>query len=118
MKQLHKPAVGADEDEDIAVLHLTFHLFMHHPAQRRALAHPVVGRVVGNNASSEGMEINTVRRALKHEYSVELYWEGWRFFNLMRWYNNPNDPDRERMLDNLINKNAAQVDNKFAGGNV
>ena len=40
MKQLHKPAVGADEDEDIAVLHLTFHLFMHHPAQRTdALAH-------------------------------------------------------------------------------
>ncbi|CCZ70817.1 RagB/SusD family nutrient uptake outer membrane protein [Bacteroides gallinaceum] len=74
--------------------------------------HPVVGRVVGNNGSviCEGMEINTVRRALKHEYSVELYWEGWRFFNLMRWYNNPNDPDRERMLDNLINKNAAQVE--------
>lgn len=31
--------------------------------------HPVVGRVVGNNGSviCEGMEINTVRRALKHE---------------------------------------------------
>ncbi len=74
--------------------------------------HPVVGRVVGTNGNviCEGMELNTVRRILKHEYSVELYWEGWRFFNLMRWYNNPNDPDQSIMLNNLKNKNALQVE--------
>ena len=73
---------------------------------------PVVGRVEGSNGDviCEGMELNTVRRILKHEYSVELYWEGWRFFNLMRWYNNPNDPDQSIMLDNLKNKNALQVE--------
>ena len=56
---------------------------------------PVVGEVKNSNGDEicKGMELNTVRRILKHEYSVELYWEGWRFFNLMRWYNNPNDPD-------------------------
>lgn len=75
-------------------------------------SHPVVGRVVSENGDviCKGMELNTVRRILKHEYSVELYWEGWRFFNLMRWYNNPNDPDRESVLDNLKNKNAIQVE--------
>lgn len=73
---------------------------------------PVVGRVEGSNGDviCKGMELNTVRRILKHEYSVELYWEGWRFFNLMRWYNNPNDPDQSIMLDNLKNKNALQVE--------
>lgn len=73
---------------------------------------PVVGRVEGSNGDviCEGMELNTVRRILKHEYSVELYWEGWRFFNLMRWYNNPNDPDQSIVLDNLKNKNALQVE--------
>ena len=73
---------------------------------------PVVGRVTKADGTviCEGMEINSVRRLLKHEYSVELFWEGWRFFNLMRWYNNPNDPDREHVLDNLKNKNALQVE--------
>lgn len=73
---------------------------------------PVVGRVVGENGNviCEGMKLNTVRRILKHEYSVELYWEGWRFYNLMRWYNNPNDPDQATILDNLKNKNALQVE--------
>ena len=73
---------------------------------------PVVGRVEGSNGDviCKGMELNTVRRILKHEYSVELYWEGWRFFNLMRWYNNPNDPDQSIVLDNLKNKNALQVE--------
>ena len=73
--------------------------------------HPTVGRLVSNDGTEicSGMEINTVRRLLKHEYSVEEYWEGWRFFNLMRWYNNPNDQDASSMLDNLVNKNAIQV---------
>ena len=74
--------------------------------------HPTVGEVTGEDGTiiCKGMEINSLRRALKHEYSVELYWEGWRFFNLMRWYNNPNDPDQSIMLDNLKNKNALQVE--------
>ena len=82
--------------------------------------HPTLGRVVGKDGTviCKGTEINTVRRALKHEYSVELYWEGWRFFNLMRWYNNPNDPDRESMLDNLKNKNAMQVEQTNLEGTV
>ena len=38
--QLHEFAAGADEDEDIAVLHLIFHLLMYQPAQRTdPLAH-------------------------------------------------------------------------------
>mgnify|MGYP000396885238 FL=1 len=47
--------------------------------------HPTVGEVTGEDGTiiCKGMEINSLRRALKHEYSVELYWEGWRFFNLM-----------------------------------
>ena len=74
--------------------------------------HPTVGEVKGEDGTiiCKGMEINSLRRALKHEYSVELYWEGWRFFNLMRWYNNPNDPDQSIVLDNLKNKNALQVE--------
>ena len=40
MKQLHEPAAGTDEDEDIAVLHFAVHLLMHHSAQRTdTLAH-------------------------------------------------------------------------------
>lgn len=34
MKQFHEFAAGADEDEDITVLHFTVHLFMYHSAQR------------------------------------------------------------------------------------
>ena len=74
---------------------------------------PVVSRVVGSNGDviCEGMELNSVRRILKHclDCCVELYWEGWRFFNLMRWYNDPNDPDQSIVLDHLKNKNALQV---------
>lgn len=73
--------------------------------------HPTVGNLVSDDGTviCKGVEINTVRRLLKHEYSVEEYWEGWKFFNLMRWYNNPNDPDAMSVLDNLVNKNAIQV---------
>lgn len=71
---------------------------------------PVLGRVVNNgNVIAPGMQINTIRRLIKHEYSVELYWEGWRFYNLMRWHNNPNDPDATTILNTLVNKNAVQV---------
>ena len=34
MKQFHEPAAGADEDEDITVLHFTLHFLMYHSAQR------------------------------------------------------------------------------------
>lgn len=40
MKQLHEPAAGTDEDEDITILHFAVHLLMHHSAQRTdTLAH-------------------------------------------------------------------------------
>lgn len=67
---------------------------------------PVVGRVTDDagNIILSGVEINTARRLLKHEYTCELFLEGWRFFNLMRWYNNPSDPDHETILDGLKKK--------------
>ena len=81
---------------------------------------PTLGRVVSANGQvvCEGIKINTVRRLLKHEYSVELYWEGWRFFNLMRWHNNPSDPDVSLVLDNLKNKNALQVEQTGLTGTI
>ncbi len=40
MKQLHDPAAGSDEDEDITVLHFALHPFMYQTAQRTdSLAH-------------------------------------------------------------------------------
>lgn len=77
------------------------------PTARELLdAKPVVGRVTDDmgNVILPGVEINTARRLLKHEYTCELFLEGWRFFNLMRWHNNTADPDRESVLDGLVNK--------------
>ena len=34
MKEFHEFAAGTDEDEDITVLHFTFHSLMYHSAQR------------------------------------------------------------------------------------
>lgn len=75
-------------------------------AEELLKAKPLVGRVVDDNGSVilPGVELNTVRRLIKHEYTCELFLEGWRFFNLMRWYNNPSDPDRNQVLDGLVNK--------------
>jgi hypothetical protein len=75
-------------------------------------AAPVLGEIkdAGNNVIVPGLQINTARRLLKHEYSAELFMEGWRFFNLMRWYNNPNDPDKDIILNSLINKHRVQVE--------
>lgn len=50
--------------------------------------------------------------------TVELHWEGWFFFNLMRWYNNPNDPDQSSILNNLIHKNELQVEQTGLTGTV
>ena len=81
-------------------------------AEEVIAAAPVLGKVVDKNGQvvSSGVQINTVRRMLKHEYSVELFMEGWRFFNLMRWYNNPNDPDHNTVLDCLVNKCKVQIE--------
>ena len=89
-------------------------------AEALLTASPILGRVVSGSGTviSEGTKINTLRRLLKHEYSVELYWEGWRFFNIMRWYNNPNDPDAASILNNLINKNALQVEQTGLTGTI
>ncbi|MDR0692076.1 MAG: RagB/SusD family nutrient uptake outer membrane protein [Prevotellaceae bacterium] len=75
-------------------------------AQELLDAKPVLGKVTddGGNVILPGVEINTARRLLKHEYTCELFLEGWRFFNLMRWYNNPNDPDYETIIDGLKKK--------------
>lgn len=89
-------------------------------AEALLTASPTLGRVVSGSGTviNEGTKINTLRRLLKHEYSVELYWEGWRFFNIMRWYNNPNDPDAASILNNLINKNALQVEQTGLTGTI
>jgi hypothetical protein len=73
---------------------------------------PVLGQVKdgSGNVIMPGYEINTARRLLKHEYSVELFMEGWRFFNIMRWYNNPNDPDRTAILNSLVDKHKVQIE--------
>lgn len=75
-------------------------------------AKPVLGAVYdkNNNVVLPGVEINSVRRMLKHEYSVELFLEGWRFYNLMRWHNNPNDPDSQTILNCLIDKYKVQIE--------
>lgn len=81
-------------------------------AEQVIAAAPVLGKVVDKNKAIvyPGVQINSVRRMLKHEYTVELFMEGWRFFNLMRWYNNPNDPDRSAVLDCLVDKHKVQVE--------
>ena len=82
------------------------------PTAEQVLASaPVLGRVIDDagNVIVPGTQINSIRRLIKHEYSVELYWEGWRFFNLMRWHNNTNDPDAANILDNLAKKKDIQI---------
>lgn len=79
-------------------------------AEEILAAKPVVGRVVDDagNVILPGIEINSTRRLLKHEYTCELFMEGWRFFNLMRWHNNTADPDQSTVLDGLVNKYKVQ----------
>jgi hypothetical protein len=82
------------------------------PTAQKILADkPVLGKVVDDagNVILPGTEINSARRLLKHEYTCELFLEGWRFFNLMRWYNNPNDPDHNTVIDGLRNKYKIQA---------
>jgi hypothetical protein len=58
------------------------------PTAQKILADkPVLGKVVDDagNVILPSIEINSARRLLKHEYTCELFLEGWRFFNLMRW---------------------------------
>jgi hypothetical protein len=79
-------------------------------AETLLAAAPTLGTVTDNSGSViiPGIAINSVRRLLKHEYSTELYLEGWRFFNLLRWYNNPQDPDASSVLNNLVKKYEVQ----------
>lgn len=81
-------------------------------AENVIAATPTLGKIVDSNGTVvyPGVQINTVRRMLKHEYSVELFLEGWRFFNLMRWYNNPNDPDHSTVLNCLADKYKVQIE--------
>ncbi len=72
---------------------------------------PTLGKVIDQSGTIilPGIQVNTTRRMLKHEYSVEMFMEGWRFYNLMRWYNNPNDPDQPIILDCLKDKHKVQI---------
>jgi len=81
-------------------------------AENVIAAAPTLGKVVDGSGTTvyPGVQVNTTRRMLKHEYSVELFMEGWRFFNLMRWHNNPNDPDRTTVLNCLTDKYKVQIE--------
>ncbi|MDR2497494.1 MAG: RagB/SusD family nutrient uptake outer membrane protein [Tannerellaceae bacterium] len=81
-------------------------------------AAPVLGRIKDGSGNTivPGLQINTARRLLKHEYSVELFMEGWRFFNLIRWHNNPNDPDKAQVLNALVDKHKVQVEQTGLAG--
>jgi hypothetical protein len=81
-------------------------------AENIIAAAPTLGEVKDDNGTViiPGYEVNTARRLLKHEYSVELFMEGWRFFNLMRWHNNPVDPDHSVIVGNSLgNKDKVQI---------
>jgi hypothetical protein len=65
---------------------------------------PTVEDLIASNLTINGIEINTMRRALKHERWVELFGEGLRFMDLLRWSYNPNDPDKTTVLDPIKNK--------------
>lgn len=51
-----------------------------------------------------GITINTIRRAIKHERYVELFGEGKRFTDIMRWSYNPSDPDNSTVYSVLEDK--------------
>lgn len=62
---------------------------------------PTVEQLIANAPTINGVQINTIRRAIKHERFVELFGEGSRFLDLMRWSYNTNDPDNSTILDPL-----------------
>jgi hypothetical protein len=65
---------------------------------------PTVEALIAAAPVINGVQINTARRALKHERYVELFGEGQRFMDLLRWDNNPKDPDQSTILDGIKNK--------------
>jgi len=65
---------------------------------------PMVEDLISAAPVINDMQINTLRRALKHERFVELFGEGQRFMDLLRWSYNPADPDQAIVLDPLKNK--------------
>ncbi|MBN1414654.1 MAG: RagB/SusD family nutrient uptake outer membrane protein [Bacteroidales bacterium] len=65
---------------------------------------PAVEDLIAKDTVINGLQINTLRRALKHERWVELFGEGVRFTDLLRWSYNPNDPDQATVLDCIKNK--------------
>jgi hypothetical protein len=88
-------------------------------AEELIAAAPTLGKVTAARDGSvilPGTTVNTVRRLLKHEYSAELYLDGWRFYNLMRWHNNPNDPDASTILVSLEKKYLVQIEQTELSG--
>jgi hypothetical protein len=76
---------------------------------KRAGTIPMVEDLIAKDTVINEIPINTLRRALKHERWVELFGEGLRVMDLLRWSYNPNDPDRATILDPLKNKNGQGV---------
>jgi len=62
---------------------------------------PTVETLIANKTIINGIAINTARRAIKHERFVELFGEGHRFLDILRWSYNPNDPDNGAVLDGI-----------------
>lgn len=60
-----------------------------------------------------GVEINTLRRLLKHERVVEFFGEGLYYFDLLRWKANKNDPDNGMILDRIKVRGFVEGRNEF-----
>ncbi len=67
---------------------------------------PTVEQLIAQAPVINGVAINTMRRALRHERCVEFFDEGWRFFDLLRWSVTPGhiednvlEPLRKKELD-------------------
>lgn len=71
---------------------------------------PTVQDLIANAPTINGIEINTMRRAIKHERFVELFGEGTRFIDLLRWSYNDNDPDRSTVMEVVRTKGSGFID--------
>ncbi|MGD9994429.1 MAG: RagB/SusD family nutrient uptake outer membrane protein [Salinivirgaceae bacterium] len=80
---------------------------------------PTVEDLIAAAPTINGVVINNLHRALRHERAVELFAEGWRFFDLLRWSVTPShqgdnvlEPLRNKELDSEGNLLYGYSDNK------
>lgn len=80
---------------------------------------PTVEQLIAAAPVINGVAINSMHRALRHERAVELFNEGWRFFDLLRWSVTPShmsdnvlEPLRRKELDANGNLLFGYKDNK------